>query len=64
VSQVACTDHASFAVARAKDFKLLLQNSKCDIVNLLALSEPDKDILFAWGRGNLGCLATGDFIDR
>jgi len=42
----------------------LLQNSKCDIVNLLALSEPDKDILFAWGRNNLGTLGTSDFEDR
>lgn len=64
VSKVACTDYCSFAVARAKDFKLLLQNSKCDIVNLLALSEPDKDILFSWGRGNQGCLGTGDYEDR
>ncbi|CAI2379821.1 unnamed protein product [Moneuplotes crassus] len=64
VSKIACTDHASFAVARAKDFKLLLQNSKCDIVNLFAFSEPDKDILFSWGRGAHGCLATGDCKDR
>lgn len=64
VSKIAWTEYSSFAVARAKDFKLLLQNSKWDIVNLLALSEPDKDILFAWGRGNLGWLGTGDYEDR
>jgi alpha-tubulin suppressor-like RCC1 family protein len=64
VSLIGCTDHSSFAIARAKDFKLLLQNSKCDIVNLLALSEPDKDILFTWGRNNQGTLATGDYEDR
>lgn len=64
VSKIAWTDHASFAVARAKDFKLLLQNSKWDIVNLFAFSEPDKDILFSWGRGAHGCLGTGDWKDR
>jgi len=64
VSKVACSDYSSFAVARAKDFKLLLQNSKWDIVNLFAFSEPEKDILFSWGRGNFGCLGTGDYTDR
>lgn len=31
---------------------------------MLALSEPDKDILFTWGRNNFGTLATGDYEDR
>lgn len=62
VSKIACTAYSSFAVARAKDFKLLLQNSQ--IVNLLAFSDSDKDILFAWGRNDHGTLATNDYEQR
>jgi len=64
VSKIACSDHSSFAIASVKDFNLHLQNSRCDNLSLLALTEPERKILLSWGRGHTGVLALGDEEDR
>ena len=64
VSKVECTDYASFCIAKAKNFNQLLQNSKCDNISLLGLTEPDRNILLSWGRGSSGCLDLGDTDNR
>lgn len=71
MSKILCTDFSSFALAKAKDFNLLLQHSnqfaqasRFDNYSLLALTEPGRNLLLGWGKGGTGCLGLGDLIDR
>jgi len=64
VIKIACSDFSSFALGKAKNFNLLLQNSKYENLSLLSLTEPDRNFLLSWGWGEHGVLGLGDFTDR
>ena len=61
VEKVACTDHSSFAIAKAKNHQAL--NSVDDRLVMHALSNPEKTLLLSWGRGNTGALGNGTYDD-